>query len=192
MPVAWCLANPNQGEREVAEGCWTAPPARACCAPAWSSWPTRGWPAASWKRWSGRGARPWPARTGLMSPTGSARWVGSGTGWRRSSGGGDHRHPQRSARPGTSRRPHRPRPLGPGRPAAAGPGHRGLVQLADQRPGQALAGVSAAHKPFHATPFSGASRYRSQRTQRGWTSRRACRHEVFRGDPKQSFWQCRR
>ena len=34
LPVAWCLAAPTHGEREVAEACWTRPPASRCCGPA--------------------------------------------------------------------------------------------------------------------------------------------------------------
>jgi len=47
MPVAWCLANPSSASVRRPRSCWTAPPARGCCAPAWSSWPTRAWRGGS-------------------------------------------------------------------------------------------------------------------------------------------------
>ena len=33
MPVAWCLASPKLGERDVAGACWSTPPVPARCGP---------------------------------------------------------------------------------------------------------------------------------------------------------------
>ena len=45
MPVAWGLATPKLGEREVAAALRGWPATRGCCARGWSSPPTRAWPA---------------------------------------------------------------------------------------------------------------------------------------------------
>ena len=85
LPVAWCLANPTHGEREVAEGCWTTLPASASCAPAWSSWATRASPAGRSSSWSASWTRGWSALIGPTSHGGSATWAAFASGSRPSS-----------------------------------------------------------------------------------------------------------
>jgi hypothetical protein len=80
LPVAWCLATPKLGEREVvaalldheAPGC-----ARDC-----SSWATRALPAASSKPSSPTTAGGCCALTAATNRTGTGRWAASGSGSR--------------------------------------------------------------------------------------------------------------
>jgi hypothetical protein len=50
LPVAWCLATPKLGEREVVAAMLAT--TAVGCGPGWSSWPTRGSPAATSPSWS--------------------------------------------------------------------------------------------------------------------------------------------
>jgi hypothetical protein len=85
MPVAWGLATPKLGEREVAAALLGLPATRGCCARGWSSPPTRAWPATgSPKEWASS-ARCWSGPTAVTSRTGGDRLVGSASGSRASS-----------------------------------------------------------------------------------------------------------
>ena len=124
-PVAWCLASPKLGEREVAmalldDELSNSGPGQvlivdkglAIC---------RGRPACGppWRRcWSAPTAADEPARLSLLRPLAPVDRVGQ------------NRHPQGPAWAGTARRPHPGRGAHPGRPAAGGPGRGGLVQQA--------------------------------------------------------------
>jgi hypothetical protein len=72
LPVSWCLANPKDGERQVAEALLDQAAASRCCGRAWSSWPTRAWPAGPSPRWSPTWGSGWSDPTGPMSQLGSA------------------------------------------------------------------------------------------------------------------------
>ena len=135
MPVAWCLASPKLGEREVAAELL------AC---------------AARDRGAAAGADPdrrqGLRRAGLRGPghhrvraaTGPPRPPRRGTPARvhRLDPAMDRigqRHPEGPARPGTARRPHHRGCLRPDRPAAAGHGRRHLAQLGHRRTHQAVA-----------------------------------------------------
>jgi hypothetical protein len=134
MPVAFCLANPNDGEREVAEALLDRAARQGVLRPGMVVLADKGWLGASstrsWASW----ARPWPGRTGPMSPTGSARWVGCGSGWRRSS------TPSRTSSAWNATALTPSKVCGSGSRSGCWPCRRGLVQLAARRPGQALPG----------------------------------------------------
>jgi hypothetical protein len=80
LPVAWCLATPKLGEREVVAALLDHE--RPGCGRGWSSWPTRASPAGTSSSWSLAMARACCALTAPMSRTGMGRWVASGSGSR--------------------------------------------------------------------------------------------------------------
>jgi hypothetical protein len=80
LPVAWCLASPKLGEREVVAALLDHE--RAGCGLGWSSWLTRASPAGSSSNWSPPTARGCCVQTVLMSPTGTGRWVAGANGSR--------------------------------------------------------------------------------------------------------------
>jgi hypothetical protein len=80
LPVAWCLASPKLGEREVVAAMLDHE--RPGCGQDCSSWATRGSPAGSSSSWSPPTARPCCAPTVPTSPTGWARWVAGASGSR--------------------------------------------------------------------------------------------------------------
>jgi hypothetical protein len=119
MPVAWCLANPTQGEREVAEALLDRAARQQVLRPDMVVLADKG-----------LAGRQFDALVEELGAT-LARPD-------RTDGGGDLRHPQRPARAGTAWRTYPPGAVGAGRAAAGGPGRCGLVQLAARRPDQAF------------------------------------------------------
>ena len=80
LPVAWCLASPKRGEREVVAALLDHE--RHRLRPGWSSWPTRGSPGRSSSSWSPAMVPSWCVLTVLMSHPGMGRWATSGSGSR--------------------------------------------------------------------------------------------------------------
>jgi hypothetical protein len=135
MPVAWCLASPKIGEREVAAELL------ACAARTGVLRP--GLTLIGDKGFAGPGLRG-PGHHRVRAEPGPARPPRRGTPARvhRVDPPVDRigqRHPQRPARPGTARRPDHRRCLRPDRPAAAGHGRCHLAQLGRRRARQAVA-----------------------------------------------------
>jgi hypothetical protein len=79
MPVAWCLANPTSGEREVAEGLLDRAARQQVLRPGLVVLADKGLAGRAFWR------RSWCGPTGPTSRSGSATWVGSASGSRRSS-----------------------------------------------------------------------------------------------------------
>ena len=126
MPVAWCLATPKLGEREVAAACWTT--SAAGCGPGMVILADKGLAGRGFEQLVADLARCCCGPTVPMSRTGSGRWVGVRQ-WIESTFDtlkdqlGLERHGGRTL---AGR-------LGPGRPTAARPGRRDLAELADRR-----------------------------------------------------------
>ena len=80
LPVAWCLASPKLGEREVVAALLDHE--RGRLRPGLSSWATRASPAASSTSWSPSTAPGCCVPTAPMSRDGWDRWAGSGSGSR--------------------------------------------------------------------------------------------------------------
>jgi hypothetical protein len=85
LPVAWCLANPDQGEREVAEALLDRAARQGVLRPGMVVLADKGLAGREFDALVGELGATLARPDRPMSPTGSARWVGSGSGWRRSS-----------------------------------------------------------------------------------------------------------
>ena len=80
LPVAWCLATPKLGEREVVAAMLDHE--RARLRPGWSSLATRAWPGRRLSNWlQPMGPGCW-VLTVPMSRAGTGRWAASGSGSR--------------------------------------------------------------------------------------------------------------
>jgi hypothetical protein len=135
MPVAWCLATPKTGEREVAAGL-LAHAARNCALrPGLILIGDKGFAGREFEDLVTAGFGLHLVRPGRRD---EAPRHGS-IGWIRQVDRIGQRHPEGPARPGTTRRPDRPRRLRPHHPAAAGHGRCHLAQLGDSRTRQAVA-----------------------------------------------------
>ena len=135
MPVAWCLADPKIGEREVAAEL-LAHAARTGALPAGPD-PDRG-QGLRGPGVRGPGHRRVPAAPGPPGPRGR----GTPPRVHRLDPAVDRigqRHPQGPARPRTARRPDHRGPVHQDRPAAAGHGRLHLAQLGHRRTRQAVA-----------------------------------------------------
>jgi hypothetical protein len=84
MPVAWCLANPQHGERAAAEELLDRAARQHVLRPGLVILADKGLPGTSSRGWSASWTRCWPAPTAPMSRPGSAAWAGCGSGSRRS------------------------------------------------------------------------------------------------------------
>jgi hypothetical protein len=135
MPVAWCLANPSQGERQVAEGLLDRAARQGVLRPGMVTLADKGLAGRGFETLVGELgatlARPdradEPYRFGSLG--GVRQWVEAIFDTLKDQLGLE-RHGAHTPQ----------RPLDPGRAAAVGPGRRGLVQLAARRAHQAVPG----------------------------------------------------
>jgi hypothetical protein len=134
MPVAWCLADPKIGEREVAASLLAHAAGTGSLRPGLILIGDKGFADQDFEDLvtGGFGLH-------LVRPDRRDEAPRHGPiGWIRQDRVGQ-RHPQGPARPGTPRRPDRRGRLCPHRPAAAGHGRLHLAQLGHQRACQAVA-----------------------------------------------------
>jgi Transposase DDE domain len=139
LPVAWCLATPKLGEREVVAALLDHE--RHRLRPGLVILADKGFTGRDFERLVAGMVRCWRAPTALTALP--VRVAGAGGPVDRE----QLRHPQRPAWAGTPRRPDPGWGGGPGRPTPARPGHRDLVELADRGARQALPGRLRPLKP---------------------------------------------
>jgi hypothetical protein len=133
MPVAWCLADPKIGEREVAAELLAHARQSGALRQAMIVLADKGLAGRQMERYAAD-----PDRCAARPPGPQRRTAPLWQPGRDAPMDRSHlRHPQRPAGPGTPRRPHPSRGLHPHRPAPAGPGRLHLEQLAHQPTRQA-------------------------------------------------------
>ena len=132
LPVAWCLATPKLGEREVVAALLDHE--RGRLRPGLLILADKGFAGQAFEQLVAAMAGPCCVLIGLMNHAAMGRWVAGASGSRAPS------TPSRTSSPGTPPRPDPGRGLCPGRPTPARAGCLHLVELADRRHRQALLG----------------------------------------------------
>jgi hypothetical protein len=133
MPVAWCLADPKLGERDVAVGLLAHVRDLGALREGTIVLAGQGLAGREMERYAADQVKgSWPARTAKTSGTASATWLECGNGSKRSS------TPSKTSSAWSDTVDAPPLGFHPHRPAAAGPGRRHLAQLTDRCSKQAI------------------------------------------------------
>jgi hypothetical protein len=133
MPAAWCLADPKLGERDVAAEFLAHARDLGALRDQMIVLCGKGLAGREMERYAAEQVRVLLARPDRKDERRRFGNLAAMRQWIEAI-----RHPQRPARPGTTRRPHPRGRVHPHRPAAAGPGRRHLAQLTDRRQRQVI------------------------------------------------------